>query len=119
MRAILVKPDASAARHVEVVEYDGDYRSIYDHISYDGHRVSTFTCVDIDDTHTMFVDDEGLLNRPEHFMLWDDYDQPIAGRGLIVGVGRDGDSTHCILDEEWVRENVCCRTLAEVMRMYA
>ena len=118
MRAILVKPDASAARHVEVVEYDGDYRSIYGLISWSERQVTTFDCVQIDETHTMFVDDEGLLHAPQHFMVWDHYPQPIAGRGLILGIDRHGDSTHCILDEEWVRENVRITGILEVMQRF-
>jgi hypothetical protein len=118
MRAILIKPDAGAARHVEVVEYDGDWQSIYSHLSYAGHSVATFTCVDLDDTHTMFVDDEGLLHGPEHFMLWEGYDQPIAGRGLILGVGREGESVDCLLDEEWVRERMMCIGIDELRRMF-
>lgn len=118
MRAILIKPDAVGHKHVEVVEYDGDYRSIYNLISWSERQVTTFDCVMIDDNHTIFVDDEGLLYNPEHFFLFEGYDQPLAGRGLILGTDEDGESVDCKLDEEWVRERVTPMDLERVIRVF-
>jgi len=118
MRAILIKPDAEGHKHVEVVEYDGDYRSIYGLISWSERQVTTFDCVMIDETHTMFVDDEGLLHAPQHFMVWDGYEQPIAGRGLILGTDEWGESVACELNEDWVREQVTIMDIERVMQVY-
>lgn len=115
MRAILVRPDQPESP-VEVIDYDGDYKSIYKLISYENHPVICFDCVEIDASHVLFVDDEGLLHNPEHFMVWDDYDQPLAGRGLILGYDEDGESVDCKLEEDWVREKVTCMDIERVRR---
>lgn len=33
--------------------------------------------------HTLYIDEEGLLNNPEHFFIIDGYPQPLAGNGAI------------------------------------
>lgn len=116
MRAILVKPD-QPENPVEVVEYDGDWRSIYALISYENHTVVTYDAVYIDDQNVMFVDDNGLLDNPEHFVIWRYYHQPLAGRALILGYDEE-ENVACSLTEEWVRENMRVATLDEVRRLY-
>lgn len=117
MRAILVKPDQPETP-IEVVDYDGDWKSIYALISYENHAVVTYDAVYIDSQHVMFVDDNGLITNPEHFVIWKDYPQPLAGRALILGCDDDGDSVACSLTEEWVRENTRMATLEQVRRYF-
>lgn len=117
MRAILIKPD-QPLDPVEVIEYDGDWRKISKLLSYEKHDVSIFTCVYVDENHTLLVDDEGLLHGPEHFFIWPKYPQPLAGRGLILGDSPDGDSVSATLDVEWVRKSVLCASVDVIRRIY-
>jgi hypothetical protein len=117
MRAILVKPDQPETP-IEVVDYDGDWKSIYALISYENHAVDTYDAVYIDSQHVMFVDDNGLITNPEHFVIWNGYPQPLAGRALILGYDDDGDNVACSLTEEWVRENTRMATLEQVRRYF-
>lgn len=84
MKAILIDP---FARTISEVEYDGDYKSIYGFIDCD-----TFDCVRIGfNDAAIFVDDEGLINdKEQEFFVWKGFDQPLAGKGLILGADEDG-----------------------------
>ena len=53
-----------------------------------------FTCVRIDRSETIYVDDEGLLKNPKVGFKHTAYDAPLAGNGLILGTTAMGDSTH-------------------------
>lgn len=80
MKAYLIN---SETKTITPVDYNGDYKTIYTHIGCDlfdvvyaesgGKKLS------------IFVDDEGLLNRPQHFFLLDGWAQPLAGNGLVLG----------------------------------
>lgn len=117
MRAILIKPDQRDQNPIEVIDYDGEFKSIYKLISTEDHEVSCFDCVTLDDKHTLFVDDEGLLRNPQHFMIWRDYPQPLAGRGLILGYDEEGESVACDLTEKWVRENMVCVGILDLLML--
>jgi hypothetical protein len=91
MRAILIDP----VRHTfTLVKHEGDYRQIYKRLSDPKHglKVTTFDAVRVDERNTVFVDDEGLTKNPRYFFKLKDYAQPLAGRGLVLGVNRDGES---------------------------
>lgn len=45
-----------------------------------------------DNFDVIFADDEGLFNNPENFFIFSDYDQPIAGNGLVLGGNEWGES---------------------------
>jgi hypothetical protein len=70
----------TANRTVEVIDFEGDYVEIQKEIN-----VDCFTCVDIDDKNTIFVDDEGMLKENDFFMI-EGYPEPLAGNGLILAV---------------------------------
>jgi hypothetical protein len=89
MKAIFIDPQA---RTVTLIEHGGDYRSILKTID-----VQIFTCVALDSANTLFVDDEGLLNDPRYFFEIGDYPQPLAGKGLVLGITDDGDSADTTL----------------------
>jgi hypothetical protein len=40
----------------------------------------------------IFVDDNGLLNNPVRFFKYAGYEQPLAGKGLILGSDAEGDT---------------------------
>jgi hypothetical protein len=48
--------------------------------------------IQLDRINCIYVDDEGLLNNPRYFFNYKGYDQPLAGRGLVLGVDREGDT---------------------------
>ena len=88
MKAYLID---SETKTITPVDYNGDYKTIYTHIGCDlfdivyaesgGHRIS------------VFVDDEGLLNNPQHFFMLDGWAQPLAGNGLVLGdVDEEGET---------------------------
>lgn len=88
MKALLIN---ATDKTVTPVEYNGDYRTIYDHIGCElfdvvyaevgGHKVS------------IFVDDEGLLNAPQAFFLLPGWPQPLAGNALVLGdVDEEGET---------------------------
>lgn len=105
-RGFLINPEN---RTISQVEYNGDYKQIYEFI-----KAELFTVVRIDEDNTVFVDDEGLLNDPRYFFKLRGYHQPLAGRGLILGVDKEGESIGSTLElsdvenlvEEWMELSV-------------
>lgn len=89
MRAILIDPFDES---VTEVEYDGDYKNIYKLLSHPEHHVDCFTVVYLENGDGIFVDDEGLFKDPKHFFTYTGYDQPIAGKGLVLGTDEEGNS---------------------------
>jgi hypothetical protein len=56
--------------------------------------------------HVCYVNDEGLLNNPEHFFMFKDGHQPLAGNGVIVSTRCDGDDAPCTLSIAWALVHV-------------
>jgi hypothetical protein len=54
----------------------------------------------------LYVDDEGLLGRPESFFYVRGHQDPIAGKGLVMGHDDMGESTDPTLTLEGVKEMV-------------
>ena len=79
MKSILIDP---FTRTISEVEYSGNYQQIYDLIDcecYDCARINKHG-------DAIFVDDEGLISEKEQkFFLHEDYPQPLAGKGLVLG----------------------------------
>ncbi len=72
-----------------VIDYSGDWREIALLLS-----CKLFTTVQINRLgDTLYVDDEGLLCDPQHWILHRPSGQWFAGKGLILGSDSDGDST--------------------------
>ena len=96
MKAILIDPEAKT---ITEVEHNGNFREIYKFIG-----CECFTTVSIGSPpdgkklqhngreNHVFVDDEGLLNSPRHFFHWKGYEQPLAGKGLILGCDEEGET---------------------------
>lgn len=105
MRAILIDP---VDKTVTEVKYSGDYKEIYTLLSNPvaGLVVDTFTVVRIAEHESIFVDDEGLLKEPEYFFKWEDYGQPLAGLGLILGDDAEGESVGTELTLDFVKSKV-------------
>lgn len=89
MRAILIDPTNQS---VGEVDYNGDYQTIARWI---GAESGLFTLIRLGDEHVLYVDDEGLLVRPNpngYFRLAG-FPQVLAGKGLIVGTDQAGEDT--------------------------
>ena len=65
---------------------------------------------------TCFVNDEGLLNNPQHFFLSKYYPQPLAGNAIIVGT-RGPETVECKLNLQEVIDTTKFFTLAEVQKL--
>jgi hypothetical protein len=85
MKGILIDPEHRIVREVQVGK---DYKEIYKHID-----CSCFTTIQMDSKNTLFLDDEGLLRSPRYFFILTGYHQPLAGKALLLGCTRAGDST--------------------------
>ncbi len=89
----LVDAKAGTIRSVEIDRSDV-LKSIYAHIG--------CTCIDavrMDDQHTVYCDDNGLVDGLECFTQLADFPSPLAGNLLVMGVNEEGDSvspTHSI-----------------------
>jgi len=97
MRAILIDPFTQT---IEEVDYSGDYKDIYGLIQCD-----LFTTVYLPNTSddTLFVDDEGLYVENQRFFKIDGFEQPLAGRGLMLGTDEEGESVDCMSTVEEVK----------------
>lgn len=102
MKAILIDP---FNRTVEDVETDASLEDIYRLCGCD-----LLDTVYVDRSHTMFIDDEGLLKN--YFDENDNQQYPYfkigssqtyAGKGLILGTTSDGDNTDTRLSASLIR----------------
>ena len=96
MKAILIN---SFDESVSEVDYNGDYKEIYNLIDCD-----TFDVVPLDDTNDMYVDDEGLLKNPNRYFKYGQ--RTLAGKGLILAHDDEGESVGTTLNSAEVFENV-------------
>lgn len=84
MKAILIDPTCNM---VSEVSYSGDYEEIYKLIDCD-----TFTCVDLGEGETLYLDDEGLFKNETYLFQMKGAHQPFAGKGLILGTDEEGET---------------------------
>ena len=50
--------------------------------------------VTLDDNNMMIVDDEGLLRNPNRYFRWEPHQYNYAGRAVITGYDKEGETTH-------------------------
>jgi hypothetical protein len=99
MRAIIIH---ATDRTITETEIDGSLKSLQQIVGgliqpvYDG----------LDDDHHCYVNEEGLLNDPQHFFMFKGGHQPLAGDGVILSSTEDGDQAPCTLSLDWVKERV-------------
>ena len=109
MRTLLIDPkNQTITEH----EHNGDWQTIAPTI--DAHNFDViFT-----DYGDIYVDDEGLMNSPEHFWMLDGL-QPIAGKALVFGNTDDeGDSTPAFATAAELREKIRFLTVDDVREMF-
>lgn len=108
-KAVLIDAKSRQVRDIQVLDgLDGWYNAI-------GCELVTVV-TQLDDWDSLIVDDEGLLKDPEQFFLWEGYDQPLAGNGLIVGCDEEGETQDCRTTAEAVRGKVKFMDAQEVMQ---
>jgi len=73
-RAILIDAQNKCFEEITI----GDYKEIYKHGKFD-----LFTCVGIDDSQVIFVDDEGIINGTSYGFNYGG--QILAGNGIVLG----------------------------------
>lgn len=100
MKAYLIDPFQKA---ITEVQYSGEWQDISRMVGCD-----YFTTVNLnDDGDTVFVDDEGLLKdqaEMQYFriILSPDFDQIIAGKGLVLGSNNEGESVEPVCNIDWL-----------------
>lgn len=85
MRGYLIDPYEQSTSLVEVKP---GIHGIYDWVG-----ASPVTTVELDDRHTLWLDDEGLYRTEPMFWHWRGASQPFVGKGLVLGFDAEtGDS---------------------------
>tara|TARA_Y100000114_G_C11477338_1_gene193682 strand:- start:6 stop:422 length:417 start_codon:yes stop_codon:yes gene_type:complete len=105
-KAILINP---FNKTIETVDYDfgGSYLQISHLIGTEECVKPLFCAVDIDETNTVYIDDEGLYRDTQAYFMWEGYHQPLQGKGLILGTDYDnGESIPTTLSLDEVKEKV-------------
>jgi hypothetical protein len=104
VRAILIDPFACS---VTEIEHDGDdYKSMYPLLSHESMPVSTFQLVPspiLEPGDAVFVDEEGLMKPCERWFKIAGFEQPLAGKGLVVGSDNNGDTASARTSVEAVK----------------
>ena len=99
MRAIII--DAKD-RTITETDIDGSLKSLQQIVG--GLIESVYA--GLDDNHHCYVNEEGLLNNPQHFFMFHNGHQLLAGNGVILASTDDGDEAPCTLSLDWVKERV-------------
>tara|TARA_Y100000022_G_scaffold41759_1_gene34489 strand:+ start:3500 stop:3946 length:447 start_codon:yes stop_codon:yes gene_type:complete len=110
MKSLLIDP---WKQKITEVKYSGDYKKIYDLISYDNDGlteippVSTFGHVRLyANEDGVYIDDEGLYAPVQTFWMHKNYPQPLAGKALFLGCDDGGDSVSPLTSIETLRDDV-------------
>lgn len=115
MKAFLIDPEK---KEISAVEFDGHLLSLKELI-----HAETITAIDIYSSHplprnakipfptnTIYIDDDALLHAtPKHFFIIRGYPQPLAGKGLVVGMDAEGNDVEPTLTLGWLKENISWR----------
>lgn len=100
MRAFLIDPFKQT---VEQITYSGDFHQIYQLIDADTFDVARLNA----NGDGIYVDDDGLYKEFQAFFLHKNYQQPLAGKGLVLGCNIDtGDSADASMTLDELRESI-------------
>lgn len=93
MKTIVINPQDHS---ITEAEYNGDFHEINRLLSFEDQEIDCFDIVRIDDSETIFVDDEGLINsngaRHGFFYVKGKYPVMLAGKGVILATDEEGES---------------------------
>jgi hypothetical protein len=107
MRAIIIN---AQDRTIIEAEVDGGLNSLQQIVG--GLIEAVYS--GLDDNHHCYVNEEGLLDQPQHFFMFTGGHQPLAGNGVILSSTDDGDEAACTLSLDWVKERVSFMDLIAV-----
>jgi hypothetical protein len=100
MRSIIINAEE---RSISEAEIDGKLKTLQNIVG----GLITPVYPGLEDTgHHAYVNDEGLLNNPQHFFMLKDGHQPLAGNGVILSDDGEGGEAPCTLPLDWVKERV-------------
>jgi hypothetical protein len=105
MRAIIIN---AHDRTITETDIDGSLHSLQNIV---GGLIEPVT-YGLDEDHHCYVTEEGLLNNPQHFFMFSDGHQPLAGNGVILSSTEDGDEAACTLPLDWVTQRITFKDLA-------
>jgi hypothetical protein len=101
IRAIVINVQE---RTVSEADTDGRLKSLQNIV---GGRIEMVYHPGLEGTgHHCYVNEEGLLNNPEHFFMLRDGRQPLAGNGVILGTTDDGNEAPCTLPLDWIKQRI-------------
>lgn len=109
MRAIIINPED---RTITETDIDGSLKSLQQIVGgliepvYQG----------LDEPHHCYVNEEGLLDNPQHFFMFKDGHQPLAGNGVILSWTNNSYQAPCTLPLDWVKERVTFMDLEAARR---
>ena len=98
LRAILIDP---FLRVISEVNVDNDLQSFYDILN-----IRSLAMVNIDNTNSLYIDDEGLLNNSNSLFKIASYAQPLAGSALVVAHNEEGETVETTLSIDQIRSMV-------------
>jgi Domain of unknown function (DUF3846) len=99
MRAIIINTED---RTITETDIDGSLKTLQQIVGGMIEPVSQ----GLDDNPHCYVNEEGLLDSPQHFFMFRSGHQPLAGNGVILSSTDDGDEAPCTLSLDWVKERV-------------
>lgn len=108
MRGVLIDPFTKTIKEVEWKE-KGDGSELARILKFletddlDSVRISDHRPMGFD---VIWVDGEGLFKPNQRYFKFADYPQPLAGKGLVLGVSEDGRTVSTLIDEGWVKSRV-------------
>ena len=113
MKAILIDPKHRA---IMQIDYSGDYRHIYEHLSFQNAEGMTHKPRAFDVVRTpiggdgIYVDDEGLYAPAEdkHWfsITYKEQEMLLVNRSLVIGCDDEGNSTDCASTVEDIRQRI-------------
>ena len=108
MRAIIINAEERTVSEADIDNSLGRLQEIV------GGLIDAVHCGLGDTGHHCYVNDEGLLNDPQHFFMLRNGLQPLAGNGVILSATHDGNEAPCTLSLDWVKERVAFMDLQAV-----
>tara|TARA_R100000234_G_scaffold116262_1_gene93113 strand:- start:41 stop:421 length:381 start_codon:yes stop_codon:yes gene_type:complete len=113
MKAILIDPKE---QRVMQLDYNGDYKTIYEHISFTSAEGMTYKPRTFNVVRTptggdgIYIDDEGLYVSAEdkHWfsITYREQDMLLVNRSLVIGCDDEGNSTDCASTVEDIRQRI-------------
>ena len=111
VNAVLIDPFTQKIREVRVrPQYNAD---IYLHINASTFDVAEFfpRTVNRDGEqskviHSVYVDDEGLFRQDQRFWFNKHTGQVLAGKGIVLGLDDEGNSTSCLWTTKGVMDRI-------------